>query len=225
MPTSLLIALAVILVLGLIVWSLVGHYRRQRAQKSELEQLGFQPCPDRKAWLEETVARIENTRGFNYEVKDPKKLAGEAAIYHYVKLRHRYHDEPAITEEELLFPVTRPSAGGLILTIKPSSLAPGLATRVMGAIATGPWDVQPEDLARITIPPDLKDTKLIAALGPSGASLYDLVGPDTISVMQGLGDAGGVLVRFRDNWCSVAGTSAQIPFRVNELIGRMRPLL
>ena len=130
-----------------------------------------------------------------------------------------------MTEEELLFPVTRPSAGGLILTIKPSSLAPGLATRVMGAIATGPWDVQPDDLNRIAIPPDLKDTNLIAALGPSGASLYDLVGPDTISVMQGLGDAGGVLVRFRENWCSVAGTSAQIPFRVNELIGRMRPLL
>jgi hypothetical protein len=225
MPTSLLIALVAVVVVGLVVRSLVGHYRRQRAQKAELEQLGFQPCPDRKAWLEETVTRIENTRGFNYEVKDSKHIPGEAAIYHYVKLRHRYHDEPAMTEEELLFPVTRPSAAGLILTIKPSSLAPGIATRLMGAIATGPWDVQPDDLTRIAIPPDLKDTNLIAALGPSGASLYDLVGPDTISVMQGLGDAGGALVRFRDSWCCVAGTSAQIPFRVNELIGRMRPLL
>jgi hypothetical protein len=225
MPTSLLIALGVIVVVGLIVWNLVGHYRRQAAQKVELGNLGFQPCPDQKAWLEETVARIENTRGFDYEVKDPKKLAGEAAVYHYLKLRHRYHDEPPMTEEEILFPVTRPSAAGLILTIKPSSLAPGLATRMMGAIATGPWDVQPEDLTRIALPPDLKDTNLIAALGPSGAGLYDLVGSDAISVIQGLGDAGGVLVRFRDNWCSVAGTSAQIPFRVNELIGRIRPLL
>ncbi len=225
MPTPLLIAIVAALVVGFLLWSLVGQYRRKRVQKSELEHLGFQPCPDRKSWLEETIAHIENTAGFNYEVKDPKQLPGEATIYHYLKLRHRYADEPAMTEEEMLFLVKRPSPAGLVLTIKPSSLAPGIATRLMGAIATGPWDVQPEDLSRITVPPDLKDTNLIAALGPSGAGLYDLVDSDTISVMQRLGDAGGVLVRFRDNWCSVAGTSAQIPFRVNELIAFMRPLL
>ncbi len=96
---------------------------------------------------------------------------------------------------------------------------------MMGAIAAGPWDVQPEDLLRIEIPPDLKDTNLVSALGPSGTSLYDLVDSSTVTVLQGFGDAGGILVRFCDSWCAVASTSAQIPFRVDELVARMRPLL
>jgi len=40
-----------------------------------------------------------------------------------------------------------------------------------------------------------------------------------------LGDAGGMFVQFRDGWCSVAGAHWQVPFRVPELIARIRPLL
>lgn len=39
------------------------------------------------------------------------------------------------------------------------------------------------------------------------------------------GDAGGIVVRFRDDWCSVSSASAQISFRVDELVARVRPLL
>ncbi len=225
MSTYLLFVVAGLIVVGLVIWSIVRQHRTHKAQKAALEQLGFVPCPDKKGWLEETAARIENTRGFDYEVRDPKRLPGEPAVYHYIKMRSRYADEPAVAEEEILFPLTRPSAAGLVLTVKPTSLAPGLATRMMGAIAAGPWDVQPEDLHRIEIPPDLKDTNLVAALGPSGAGFYDLVDSSTVTVVQGFGDAGGILVRFRDSWCAVASTSAQIPFRVDELAARIRPLL
>jgi len=68
-----------------------------------LEQLGFVPCPDKKNWLEETITRIENNRGFSYEVRDPKRLPGEPSVYHYIKMRHKYHDEAAVAEEEILF--------------------------------------------------------------------------------------------------------------------------
>lgn len=43
--------------------------------------------------------------------------------------------------------------------------------------------------------------------------------------MQGLGDAGGLSVQFRDAWCCVAGAGPQNPLRVDELIARIRPLL
>jgi hypothetical protein len=77
-------------------------------------------------------------------------------------MRHRDEDPDAtaVAEEEILFPLKRPCTKGLVLTVKPSCLAPGLATRLMGAIATGPWDAQPDDLRRFELPPDLKNTNL-----------------------------------------------------------------
>lgn len=130
-----------------------------------------------------------------------------------------------MAEEEVLFPLKRPSAAGLLLVVKPSSLPAGLASRMLGTLATGAWDAQPDDLKRLDLPADLKDTNLVGALAPSGASLYELVDTATLSVVQGLGDAGGMLVRFREGWCSVAGTSSRIPFKVEELVARLRPLL
>jgi hypothetical protein len=146
-------------------------------------------------------------------------------VYYYVKRCGRAGDEEPRVEEEMLFAVKRPSPGGLVLIVKPSSLASGLATRMLGALATSPWDVQPDDLHRLELPADLKETNLLGALGPPGASLYDLVDAGTLSVVQDLGDAGGMFVRFRGAWCTVASTSSQIPFRVDELVARIRPVL
>ncbi len=219
--------LAGFVAVALIVWSILGQRGRRQAQKGTLKQLGFRPCLDQKSKLEEIITRIENNEGFRYEVRDPKQLPGEPPVYHYIKMRHRDADPDvaAVAEEEILFSLKRPSAAGLVLTVKPSSLAPGLATRMMGAIATGPWDAQPDDLERLEIPLDLKDTNLVGALGPRGSNFYDLVDTSTVSVVQGLGDAGGILVRFRDSWCTVASTSRQIPFRLEELVAHIRPLL
>lgn len=225
MPMYLPLVLVGLAAIGFLVWSLAGQRRRHQARKAALEQLGFRPCVDRQTWLEETVTRIENNRGYRYEVREPKRLSGEPAVYYYVKMRHRFPQDDAVREEEILFPLKRASAGGLVLAVKPSSLAPGLATQVLGALATGPWDAQPDDLRRLELPPDLKGTNVVAALGAPGANLYDLVDARTLSVVQSLGDAGGMFVQCRDAWCSVASASAQIPFRVEELVARIRPLL
>ncbi len=225
MPTYLPFVLVGLAAVGLLVWSLAGQRRRHQDRKAALERLGFQPCVEQKAWLEETVARIENNPGYRYEVREPKRLSGEPAVYYFVKVRHRFPQDDAVAEEEILFPLKRSSAGGLVLTVKPSSLAPGLAAQMLGALATGPWDAQPGGLHRLELPPDLKDTNVVGALGAPGASLYDLVDARTLSVVQGLGDAGGMFVQCRDAWCSVAGASVQIPFRVEELVARIRPLL
>lgn len=62
-------------------------------------------------------------------------------------------------------------------------------------------------------------------MGPSGANFHDLIDARTLSVVQGIGDAGGTLVRFRDSWWTVASTSRLIPFRLQELLARIQPLL
>lgn len=225
MPTYLPFVLVGVVVVILLVWSIKTQIKRSRELKAALEQLGFKPCPEKKSWLEETVTRIENNKEFHYEVRNPKRLPGEPAVYYYIKYRHGGVRENADAEEEILFPLNRPSSDGLILIVKPSSLAPGLATRMIGAIATAQWDAQPDDLQRLELPPDLKDTNLMGALAPPGASLYNLLDTSTLSVVQGIGDSGGMIVRFRDAWCSVSSTSAQVPFRIDQLVARIRPLL
>ena len=189
-----------------------------------LERLGFQRCPEEKHRLEETITALENNRGYRYEVRDARRLEGRSPVYYYVKIRHGGVDDQAVAEEEILFPLRRPSASGLVLVVKPSTLAPGPA-RLLGLLATGAWDAQPDDLQKLELPPDLQGTNLAGALAPAGARLYDLVDASTLSVVQGLGDAGGMLVRFRDGWCSVAAASAQLPFQIEQLVARIRPLL
>ena len=226
MPTSVILVLVGLVVVALIVWGVMAERRRNRARIAALEQLGFRPCPEQKTWLEERITYIENNRGFGYEVREPRRLAGEQTIYYYVKKRHDDDQEKVpMVEEEILFPLKQPTKGGLVLTVKPSSLAPGLATRMISAVATGPWDSQPDDLQRLDLPPDLKETNLLGAMGPPGWSLYDLVDASTLSVMQGLGDAGALSVKFRDSWCSVSGTGGHIPFHVSEIVARIRSLL
>ncbi len=215
-----------LLVLALVVWSVSDTYRKERARRLALDRLGLTPCPDERARLEEIVTRIENNRGYRYEVREPRRVSGDPAIYYYVKARHEdVGDDPPMVEEELLFPLKRSSAAALELVVKPSSIPAGLASRIMGSVATGPWDAQSDDLVRLELPPDLRDTNLLGALAAPGARLYDLVDGGTLSVVQGLGDAGGMFVRFREGWCAVAGVSHQIPFKVDEIVARVRPLL
>ncbi len=219
-------ALVGLFVLALVVWSVTDTYRKERSRRLALDRAGFQPCPEERARLEEIVTGIENNKGHRYEVKEPRRLPGEPAIHYYVKVRHSDagEDNPMV-EEELLFPLKRPTGAALELVVKPSSIPAGLASRIMGSVATGPWDAQSDDLVRLELPPDLRDTNLLGALGAPGARLYDLVDSGTLSVVQGLGDAGGMFVRFREGWCAVAGVSHQVPFKVDEIIARVRPLL
>lgn len=226
MPDYLPFVLIGLLAAGLLIWKVAATRRRHGAQKAALELLGFSACPDQKNWLEEIVTRIQNDQDSRYEVRDPKRLEGKSPVYYYVKIWDGGPRQDSVSaDEEILFSLKRTTAAGLVLIVKPSSLAPGLATRLVGTMATGPWDAQPDDLHRLELPPDLKETNLLGALGPPGANLYDLIDTRTLSVVQGMGDAGGMFVRFRDTWCSVEGTSEQVPFRLDELVARIRPLL
>jgi hypothetical protein len=225
MPTYWPIVLVGVVAAVLLAWSLAAQRRRSQTQKETLERLGFTPCPDKHAWLAETVARIDNNKDYDYEVRDAKRLPREPAIYYYIKRRSDHTREDPLVEEELLFPLSRRSPAGLVLILKPSSIAPGRATRLLSAVATASWDAQPDDLERLELPMDLKDTNLLGALGPPGASLYDLADSRILSVAQGLGDVGAMQMYFRDSWCLITGAGPQAPFRIDEIIARMRPLL
>src|SRR5688572_28486260 len=182
MPTWLFVLIG-LAVAGFVAWVVTSTVRQTRARKAALDRLGFAPCPDRKAWLEERVTQMEASAGDRYEVREPRRLPGDREIYYYVKTRHGSGDDSAFTEEEVLFPLGRRSAGPLRLVVKPSSIPAGLATRMLSSIAkTGSG--RADALHALELPRDRSDRNLIAALGPRGATLYDLVDGSTLGVLE-----------------------------------------
>jgi hypothetical protein len=202
--------------LGLILWMARRGRASDAARKERLQALGFAPCPDEVAFLAKTVTRLENNTEYRYSVEKPYRasLRGRHA-YYYSKFRHRRgHITGA---DELLVPLHRPSSAGVMLFVKPTGVAAGTATKLIGAVATGAWDSQPDDLEKLDIPIDLQQTNLIGALGPSGASLYDLIDPATLSAFQQVGDHGALVVMCRGEWCSLAAASLRMPLDLDKL--------
>ncbi len=224
LPNSLVVAAVALVVAAIVVWVVTSHRKQRQAREPLLARIGFRPCPEEKDALEAIVARITNDRDNSYVVEQPRRRAGEPPVYYYVRVREGDADEQRDAGEELLFRVRRRATAGVVLIVKPSNVAPGLATRMLSAVATGPWGTQPDDLKPLELPPNLGDTNLLGALGPPGARLYDLIDSKTLSVVQGLGDAGGLTIRLRDEWCAVESGHYQIPFRIDEILTRVRPL-
>jgi len=202
--------------LALVVWMALRGRASDRARKERLQALGFAPCPDETAALVEKVTRLENNSEYRYTVEKPHRasLRGQPA-YHYSKFRHRQGH--IVGADELLIPLRRPSPQGLMLFVKATGIPASTATKRIGAVATGAWDSQPDDLTRLEIPIDLRHTNLIGVLGPSGAALYDLIEPATLSALQHVGDHGVLVVVCRGEWCSLAATSPRMPLDLDKL--------
>lgn len=225
MDMIMIVAGVLVVAVVIVIRSIAVQRGKSRVQAEALTHLGFLPCPDQKAWLEETVAFIENNHGYHYEVHDPQRLPGEPPIYVFRQKRHRQPDEAAVAEEVVLFPLKRPSAEGLFLFVKPTSLPAGPAAAMLGTLATGPWDALPDDLRRGEVPLDLKDTNLVGMLAPPNMSLYDLIDAKILGSVLGFGDAGGMFVQCRGTWCAVSSPTVRIPFQVDKLVASIRPLI
>lgn len=212
---------------ALLLWSLASRRPQRGDRKLALERLGFRPCPERRSWLEDTVTRLEHTEGYRFEIREPRRLSGEPEVYYYIKGRTQpaYPDSIPVAEEEFLFSPGRPAAGPVVLTLKPPSVPVGAASRMMGAIATVPWDSQPDDLQRLDLPPALEHSSLVGALGPRNTRLEELLDSGILGVLPALADAGATFVRFRDGWCTVSSASSLIPFHPQKVVAAIRPLL
>ncbi|MEE8483577.1 MAG: hypothetical protein V3S46_03185 [Nitrospinota bacterium] len=207
-----------------IAWLMLRDRTSNKAHAQKLARLGFTPCPDEAETLAEKVTRLENNAGYNYIIKDPMRASlGEKTVYFYTKSLRRYRKTVAETSE-FLVPLERPSAGGLLMFIKPSNLPTGAATKFIGALAAGPWDAHPDDLVKLEVSIDIQAPNLLSVLAPAGASLYDLVDAKTLAAMQQLGDCGILIVMCRDSWCSLNGPSGRLPLNMERLWPIIRQL-
>jgi hypothetical protein len=227
MPSTVivLIGVGVVALVVMIAMSVAAQRRKSKEQAEAVALLGFRDCPEKAAWLQQRVLAIENNKDDTYRVEKARSTGGSPPVYYYTKRRDADEGEQPYAEEELLFQLRRPAKGTIFLVVKSSAIQPGLATRLISQVATGPWDTQADDLAKVELPPDIQNTNILGALGPKGAAFYDLIEPGAVSVFQGIGDAGGLFIRMRGEWCSISNTSHQIPFRVDQIVERMRPLI
>ncbi len=109
--------------------------------------------------------------------------------------------------------------------IKPSSLPTGTATKFIGAMAAGPWDIQPDDLVKLEVTIDHQAPNLLSVLAPAGASLYDLIDAKTLAAMQQLGDCGIMaIVMCRNSWCSLNIPTGRMPLNLDRLWPIIRQL-
>jgi len=220
------VALAILGFVGLLVWGSLVARTKSREHRALLDRLGFRPCPDEAERIQRALSAIENDLECVLEVREPRKLDGRRPVFHYTKVqKHGPNDDEPVVEDEVLFPLERRSKDGLFLVVKPSTVASGLATRLLRAVAAIPSDRLPKDLVRLDVAPDAPYENLVVALGPRGRHLLDLVDSSTLSVVLGLGDSGALHVRFRGGWCAVASIGRSLPFRVGELLARIQPLL
>ena len=215
------------LIVALFVWLIVRQRAQASAERAALERFGFRPCPDKQSWLEETVAGLERNPRYSFTVQEPMQLDRNPAVYYYSKIRtrqsHTSEDNP-LGVDEILFPLTRRSTDAVMLIVKPSALKPGLATDLIGLMAGGPWDAQPEDLEKIEIPIELADSNVVQAFGPRAGSLTELVDVKSLDALKDVGDSGATFVQCRDGWCAVSGMSKK-GFQVEDIVNRIKPLL
>jgi hypothetical protein len=215
-----LIGLAFVAVM---MWLTLKSRQGKAAQAHKLEQMGFSPCDGEAGALVEKVTRLENNAGYRYRIQRPMRVLLDGKfVYFYTKSRHR--QDEVVAAEEFLFPLKRPSQQGLTLFVKPSNVPAGAVTKLIGAVATRAWDSQPDDLTKLEIPTELQGTNLIGALGPAGASLYDLIDNSTLSLLQNVGDCGALIVICRGEWCSLSSPSARMPFDLDRIWPVIRQL-
>lgn len=223
MPEYLPFVIFGIVFVGIIVVVIVKTRAGSKARVQRFMGMGFTPVEDDAA-LVEKITRLENNAGYRYSVKDPMRAeikGGE--IYFYEKSRRRSDD--LYVAEEFLFPLTRSSGQGLMLFLKPTNIPSGTATKLIGAVATGAWDAQPDDLRKLEIPMDLRDSNLIGAMGPAGASLDDLIDRQTLGTLMQVGDLNGFLVLCRDSLCSISSPVPRMPLDVERVWSFLQSLV
>jgi hypothetical protein len=203
-------------VIALVIWLVLKGSRSTAARAGKLETLGFVPCAAESGTLAERLTWLENNAEYQLSVDNPMRASVRGkTVYSYTKSRRRHGQ--VMAAEELLFPLTRPSSEGFMLFVKPSNLPAGTATQLIGAVATRDWDTQPDDLTKMAIPADLESSNFIGAMGPAGRSLYDLIGSQTLTLLQQVGDGGALFVLGRGEWCSFSGPGGRFPFNMSKL--------
>lgn len=200
-----ILVLAFVCGIGALVLKLMFKERKERKERcAALAAMGFSDCPDRMDYLEgmfKFLCGIEETGARPYDVSMPmlREQRGET-VYHLWIRRTSGGDSGSSWEETFLFPFKRRTEQPVTLMMSAQKVPQklmgflgGLLARAMGG-----------GMAMLDLPRELQGGNIIAAFGPAGASLYDLLDSATISEITRGVDAGAAAFRAHQDWASVS---------------------
>ena len=99
-------SLIILVIVGLFIWTMAKHGKKEKTLKNLLANAGFAPCDKEKKALSEKVTLLENNSEYKYSVRKPMKVSqGDSDIYFYIKDRRRSGDLEVF--EEFLFTIKR----------------------------------------------------------------------------------------------------------------------
>jgi hypothetical protein len=191
-----------VLILGTVLWTIMKATGQGRERQDFVKSKGFVPCDEEKVELESKVASLERNANYHYSIEQPFKASfNGTAVYLYQKNRARANARYIV--DEFLIPFKRKSPQSFMLYLKPSSLGEGMETKLLRSITIIGWDAQPDDLVKIDLPLDLRNSNILAAFAPEGTSLYDLADSHQLSLIQQGGNYGIVTLRCNNDLCSI----------------------
>lgn len=194
--------LLMLVVVGLIVWGMIKHGKREKAQKEFLANLGFAPCEEEKKQLAEKITQLENNSEYSYSVRKPMKVSvGGVQVYFYTKDRRRRGDLQVF--EDFFLSISRKTDLPFQIFLKQGSLEEGIATKLMRSAVTTGWDSQSDDLTKVELPAHMKENNILGLMGPRGSSVDDLFDTSALALLERGGDHDVFNIRCRGNFCSI----------------------
>lgn len=189
-------------IIGLIVWGMVKHTKKDKERNRFFANVGFTPCEEENNALAEQISRIENNSEYAYSVRASMKLQhGGVDVYFFTKDRRRHGD--IYVAHEFLFTVNRKTNVPFQVYLKPGSIKDGMATKLLRTSVTTGWDTQSDDLVELELPRELQKSNILGLMAPSDCSFYDLFDSAAISLLGQAGDHDIFTIRCRGNLCSI----------------------
>jgi hypothetical protein len=128
-----LLAILGVAAAALLVRTILHDIRRRKAADKAMADLGFKPCPDDVASLQEKVRELHSDS--DVEVRHAEKLATRGGpVYRYEV--HSADKERPNASEEFLFPLARKSDRPLALFMMPDGLAEGFGRTMLEKLTT-----------------------------------------------------------------------------------------
>ncbi|MFA6449348.1 MAG: hypothetical protein WCX65_07775 [bacterium] len=190
-----IIAAAAGVVILIAVFAVAAGGRRAKALNAFLSANGFAPCEDSKSDIGILAADLEQTdESSRFTIKNPATATHcDKEIYYYIKQREIKGDinESGPSEfGEFLFPFDRKSDLPVILYMVPLSAPEALIKKLIGPMVAVADRFDHKRIAKIALPRELQTSKIIAAYGPPGASIYDLISASEMSLILTAADRG-----------------------------------
>ena len=190
-----LIVLAVVLIMNSV--------RRARArleqQRQLLVQSGYRQCdPTEARRLEGLVRTLHGDNDLH--VRRPwKRGQDDDTVYWYEVSTESSHDHHRVASDEFLCTLRRSSRAPLVLFLKPAGMGEGIGASLVRQViaATAPPGLHALDLRSVA-----GADRFLAAFGPLGETLRDLLHDDAMNVLAGAGEHGIMTVRCRDDLCA-----------------------